>query len=514
MSRQGGTNVFLEGHTPGHAGFYSDLAMNHDIIFEVIGNTSPFSMMGESSCYMVTVKGRSYLLDCGSPIFPYLGYKGISEIKGIFATHSHEDHKRWFTDIVLFTFYNPLYKHKVKLISSEVILEEYAKNSKAALERSLSRDSKRIIDIPYDEMVEPVVIGPRSKYFINLRTSANGSFYYQVENREGQVIGPEKAKIVINPAANRPRLLFKDDETGEWVEPESYYYLGSGAFYEKERNVYRDDEAGLTVEPIKASAWHGVPTIAYKFLTGENNLLFSADTVYRPALWKQLCEEYRPQRFENISRKEFEKSSILFGDINDFIERTWSRERYENAISAYEGSVVVHDVARKNSIVHTDYADISDAPIEKLFFTHNPDNLTAFRPILKSNRRLVLQKGEVYESVKGRLYPFDADVYVHHFSCDLVGYRSPSGNYKVIEKEGLLGVVKTDEPGKELMRVELYQDIGGEYFPLLTDLNRSYLLREDGRVEEVTRLGNTSRGRVAENVRGEISGRAPGRPSE
>ena len=500
--------MFLERLPTACAEFQSDFAMNHDIIFEVIGNTSPFSMMGESSCYMLTVNKRSYLLDCGSPIFPYLGYKGISEINGIFATHSHEDHKRWFTDIVLFTFYNPLYKHKVKLISSEVILEEYSKNSKAALERSLSRDSKRIIDIPYDEMVEPVIIGPRSRYFIDLKTAPDGSFHYQIEDREGHVIGPDKAKVFINPAANRPRLLFKDDQTGEWVEPESYYCLSSEVFYEKNRNVYRDDEADLTVEAIKASAWHGVPTIAYKFMTGDNKLLFSADTVYRPLLWKQLCEEHRPQRFDAISRDEFERSSILFGDINEFIERTWSRERYESALSAYQDCVVVHDVARKNSIVHTDYADISDAPIEKLLFTHNPDNLTAFRPILKSNRTLVLHRGNVYESVRGRLYPFDADVYVHHFSCDLVGYRSETGDHKVIKKDGLLGIVKADEPGEELMRVDLYQDIAGEYFRLLTDQYRSYVLLEDGRVEEVTRLGNTSRGRVAENVRGQISSRA------
>jgi ribonuclease BN (tRNA processing enzyme) len=96
----------------------------------------------------MSVNHRSYLLDCGSPIFPSLGYQGIANIKGIFATHSHEDHKRWFTDIVLFTFYNPLYKHKVRLMSSEAILEEFAKNSKGALGRSLSADSKRIIDIP------------------------------------------------------------------------------------------------------------------------------------------------------------------------------------------------------------------------------------------------------------------------------------------------------------------------------------------------------------------------------
>ena len=478
--------------------------MNHDIVFEVIGNTSAFSMMGESSCYMVTVNDCSYLLDCGSPLFPYLGYKGISEIKGIFATHSHEDHKRWFTDIVLFTFYNPLYKHKLKLISSEVILEEYSKNSKAALERSLSPDSKRIIDIPYDEMVEAVTIGPKSKYFINLKTRADGSFYYQVENRDGQVIGPEKAKIFINPAANRPRLLFKDDETGEWVEPESYYSLCSETYYEKNHNIYRDEKADFTVQAIKSSVWHGVPTIGFRIVTQENTLLFSADTVYKPELWKQLCEEYRPQRFESISREKFEKSSILFGDINDFIERTWSRERYESALSAYKDSIVIHDVARRDSVVHTDYADIAHAPIDRLLFTHNPDNLTAFKPILKSNRKLVLRDQEAYESVKGKLYPFDADLYVHHFSCDLVGYRSDRGEYKVIEKDGLLGAVEADGPGDGLMRVDLYEDICGEYFPLLKDQNRTYRVREDRQVEEVTRVGNTSHGRVVDNLRGKI----------
>ena len=147
-----------------------------DIIFDVIGNTSPFSMMGESSGYMLTVNDSSYLLEIGSPIFPSLGYKGIAEIKGIFATHSHEDHKRWFTDMVLFSYYNPVFKRKVTLISAEPILEEYAKNSKGALERSLSRDSKRVVDIPYESMVEEVQIGPRGKYFINLKANGDGSF--------------------------------------------------------------------------------------------------------------------------------------------------------------------------------------------------------------------------------------------------------------------------------------------------------------------------------------------------
>jgi len=478
--------------------------MSHDIEFEVIGNTSPFSLMGESSCYLVTVNGRSYLLDCGTPIFPYLGYQGISEIKGIFATHSHEDHKRWFTDIVLFSFYNPVLKSKVRLVSSETILDEYAKNSKGALERTLSFDSKKVIDVPYENMVEPIIIGPRSKYFINLKKGGSGFFYYQVEDRQGNVIGPDKAKIFINPAATRPRLLYKDDETGEWVEPESYYCFDSGLFYEKDKNVFYDGEAGLTVQAVKSTVWHGVPTIAFKFMTKENSLFFSADTVYRPDLWLQLCEERQPQRFNTISNSEFEKSSIIIADINDFIERTWSRQRYESAMSAYEGSVVVHDVARNKSIVHTDYADIAKAPFQHIFFTHNPDNLTSWRPILTSRKKLVLRKGEVYESVKGVLYPYDADVYVHHLSGDFVGYKSDKGAYKVIEKDRLLGIVGSDDPQAGLMRVDLYQDLRGEYFPLLSSFNKVYYIREDERVEEQTFDSNRSSGRVVQSVRGRM----------
>ncbi|MFH1490723.1 MAG: hypothetical protein ABII06_17580 [Pseudomonadota bacterium] len=461
---------------------------------------------------MVTVNDYTYLLECGSTLFPRLGYKGIAKIRGIFATHSHEDHKRWFTDIVLFTFYNPLFKSKVKLISSEPILEEYAKNSKGALERSLSADSKRIVDIPYGNMVEEVPIGPKSKIFIKLKATVSGSFQYEVQDRKGRRVGSEKAKIVINPAANRPRLLLKDEESELWVEPESYYPFSSTAFYEECRNVFRDDAAGLTVKAVKSSVWHGVPTIAFKFMTEKNSLFFSADTVYKPSLWKELYEEHRPQNFESISRDQFEKSAIIYGDINHFIERTWSRDRYEAALAAYKDCIVIHDVARKNSIVHTDYPDIGNAPIENLIFTHNPDNLTATKPILTSGKRLACKDGQVYESVKGRLYPFDADLYVHHFASDLVGYKSKKGAYKVTEKDGLLGVEKAGNDEDGLMRVDLYQDICGEYFPLLTDAKKCYAARTDGRIEERTVYEDRTTGVVVQNIRGKIRSDPQSRP--
>ncbi len=479
--------------------------MGHDIIFDVVGNTSAFSMMGESSGYMITVNGYVYLLECGSPVFPYLGYKGIAEIKGVFGTHSHEDHKRWFTDIVLFNFYNPLSKNRLKLISSEPVLEEYYKNSKGALERSLSVDSKRVVDIPYDLMVEECIIGPRARYSIRFKDDSGGKFHYCIEDREGNEIGHERAKIFINHRANRPRLLFKDFETGEWIEPASYYPFSATSFYEEERNDFYDDAAGLSVRAIKSSVWHGLPSVAFKFIAGKSSLFYSADTVWKPSLWKELCETRHTQRFDKISRKKFEESLIIYGDINDFIERTWSRERYHRAMEAYKGSsVIIHDIAPQNSIVHTDYADIANAPFDNMIYTHNPDNLTSTRPMLSSGKRLVLNNGKVFESVRGELFTFDADIYIRHWSKNLVGYKSENGLFKVIEKNGLLGIADITSAEKGIMNVELFEEINGEYFPLLTEADEYYSQRPDDRVEKIKMTGNKTFGEVVMSVRGKV----------
>ena len=479
--------------------------MNHDIIFDVVGNTSAFSMMGESSGYMITVNGHVYLLECGSPVFPYLGYKGIAEIKGIFGTHSHEDHKRWFTDIVLFTFYNPLSKNRLKLISSEPVLEEYCKNSKGALERSLSIDSKKVVDIPYDLMVEECVIGPREKYCIRLKNDGDGTFHYCIEDRQGNAIGPERAKIFINHRANRPRLLFKDEETGEWVEPSSYYPFSAASFYEESRNDFIDEEAGLTVRAVKSSVWHGLPSIAFKFTTEKSSLFYSADTVWRPSLWKELYETRRPQCYDRTGRDKFEESGIIYDDINNFIERTWSRERYERAMEAYNGSdVIIHDIAPQNSIVHTDYADIANAPFDNMIYTHNPDNLTSHRPMLNSGKKIIVSNGKVFESVKGKKFSFDADIYIRHWAKNLVGYKSKEGPFKVIEKGSLLGIAEIDSPEKGIMTVELFEEINGEYFPLLTKVDEYYTQRPDGKIEKVKMKGNNTAGKVVANIRGKI----------
>ena len=169
---------------------------------------------------------------------------------------------------------------------------------------------------------------------------------------------------------------------------------------------------------------------------------------------------------------------------------------------------MIHDVARKNSVVHTNYEDICDANIDQLLFTHTPDNLTARRPILKSGEQIVFRNGRIYECVDGRLFAFDADVYVKHMSSCYIGYRSKKGAYKIISKNGLLGLVDEACPEKGLMRLNLYEDINGRYLPVLKEPNKFYRSRTDGQVEEVTVDETMSVGRLVENMRGRL--RKPG----
>ena len=90
-------------------------------------------------------------------------------------------------------------------------------------------------------------------------------------------------------------------------------------------------------------------------------LIFSSDTNHDLDLWKRLYTEKRRQRHLLLSEKAFEEASVIFGDINDYIERMWSEERYADAVAAFGNAVVIHDIAAKKSVVHTDYNRLSHA---------------------------------------------------------------------------------------------------------------------------------------------------------
>ncbi|MFH1024032.1 MAG: hypothetical protein V1809_11685 [Planctomycetota bacterium] len=476
-----------------------DATVKHDgIRVDVIGDAGPFSMIGRSIGYQVTVRGARYLVDCGAPVFQLLGVEGIKKVRGIVGTHSHEDHRRWFTDMALFKRYTPGINDRVRLITTEAIHDEFEKNSKGALERSLSADSKRVVEIPYRFFVDPVVMGPRSRYrLMSVRKPGEEGPVWRVVDSRGEVVPPDRAKVVINPEANRPRMLLRDETTGEWVEPESFYDFADRRFYEADPNPFFDREAGLKIEAIKAPIWHGPPTIGVKFSTGKDTLVFSSDTHYDPALWEEMAGAKLPQKL-GMGEDEFRGRHVIIGDINHYIERAWSRERLAAALEAYKNAVVIHDVADKRSIVHTDYKDIVHLKAGRILLTHSPDRFVTTEPLASSGKAYQVIGSELFECVGEDLCHLDADAYFKNYEHYVVAYASPRGRHVLVRKEdGLLDLVPREDAGAAKVEkiVELLIDIQGRYFPH-PGKGEPYRVRPDGAVEKVEYTHAGSRGRV------------------
>ena len=212
-----------------------------------------------------------------------------------------------------------------------------------ALSTTLSESRKNMVDIAYEDFIDCQIIGPREKYRIVSEDEGRGKTSLYIYDRDANVVGPDIAKIVINQKNNKPRMLFKDPDYGEWIEPESFYPFSSNAFYENDINIFTSEE-GFSIEAIKAPVWHGITGIGVKVKTDTETLIFSSDTAHDKELWKQLYEEKRTQRL-NMSKSEFESASVIYGDINDYIERAWSENRYKEAINAFNDAIVVHDLS-------------------------------------------------------------------------------------------------------------------------------------------------------------------------
>jgi metallo-beta-lactamase superfamily protein len=477
------------------------------ILVRVLGDYGSFSTMGKSIGYQVSIGDSRFLVDCGSPLFQQIGGHGLKDIKGLIITHCHDDHKRWFTDLSLFNLYAPDIQHKLPVFTSEAINEGLRVSSAPALNTSLSGDSKTVVDLDYIDYVNFQPLGPRAKYRIVRWDTGAGSSSLAVVDAHGGTVGPERAKIVISAKNGTTRLLFKDSDYREWIEPELFYPFSSPTFYEENRNIYHDP-AGFTIEAINAPVWHGVPSIGLRFKTATESLVFSADTVHDTELWQALHSEKRPQRL-NGSRREFEASSVIYGDINDYIERIWSSERYHEALAAFDDAVVIHDIATRNSVVHTDYRRLEHTVLkkERTILTHSPDKMTSEWPLSKAEKTFLF-KGITFSEVVGAvLFPMDAAVYHKQEGKYYVGYRNQNGTATVYENNGILnlGGEWCWEKGTELYKVDLYEDIGGKYLPMLAEGDGSYYAeRADGRVERVTCHENGSQGVVVEDLRGRL----------
>ncbi len=494
--------------------------MSQGIELDIIGDSSYFTRLGKGVSYLVRANGSEYLVDCGATPFLALGHEGLKNLKGLVATHSHEDHRRWFTDMVLYMRYHPDLRKRLRLIITPLIHEEFEKNSKGALERTLSVDRRRVVSVPYSEFVEKRLLGPRPLYGIEQRPPerAEGWVWRVVERATGEVLPPARAKVLVDPRANRPRMLFKDPALDKWVEPETFYPFSSTAFYEAGRNDHVDEETGLTFRAVKAAAWHGPPVIGILVTLGETTLAFSSDTVYDPGLWRDLVDEERPTSPE-LGSREFEDASVVEGDINDYIQRTWSEERLREGESCFDGAVVVHDADFEHSVVHTPYSKFRpDLDWKRLLLTHTPDGFASTCPITITGRSYRVIEGDVFELVDGEDLPLEADLYFKDAdNSPWVGYAAADGIARLWEiPRGLIVTLSpragSDEPPSEdaklVGRFDAYMDVEGHSLPPILSPGKRYIKRADGRLELVTDAPGGSQGRIVEDLRRRLHGGA------
>jgi glyoxylase-like metal-dependent hydrolase (beta-lactamase superfamily II) len=483
-----------------------DRGMEPGITVRILGDFGPFSRMGKSIGYEVGVGGRTYLIDCGAPLFQQIGDEGLKEIDGLIITHCHDDHKRWFSDLALFNRYAPDGREKVPLLTSESVHQGLIESSMPALEKSLSVDAKRIVDIAYEDYVRFRILGPAAKYRIAALDEGGGRTALAVTDARGVRVGPERAKIVISPRTRRPRLLFRDPDCGEWVEPESFYSFSSRVFYEEEQNAFAGE--GFTIEGVKAPVWHGLTGLAVRIRSGGETLVFSSDTAHDTGLWRELCTEKRPQKL-GMTAAAFAAAAVIEGDINDYVERTWSEERYRQAVATFEGAAVIHDVSTRNSVVHTDYEKLHRTTLrrESTILTHSPDRMTSAWVLSNAGKVFRVRGSGFVELAAGRSYVMNADVYHKEEGKYYVGYRNDAGRYTVCERDGLLSLdLRCGPPdGVPVFRVDLYEDIHGRYFPRIDQPDAVYLRRTDGKVERTDFSAEGSRGRVVENQRDRLN---------
>lgn len=471
----------------------------------ILGDFGPFSQTGKSIGYLVNIVDSSFLVDCGAPLFNILDSDQIGKVDGLIVTHCHDDHKRWFTDIALYYYYSPNIHKKLTLISIDEVAEELVKSCKPAIDRSLSKDSERIVDIAFEDYVEYRPLGPIALYKITSRNPDGTRGGLRVEGPSGEILGPDRAKIVLSRKGGRARILFKDPELKEWIEPETFYSFGSDVFYSRDRRRIEGD--GYVIESLKAPVWHGIPGTALKFKTKKDTLLFTADTVHDVELWERLAGQKHEQKLGGMSREEFESAGLIYGDINDFVERIWGPQRLEEAKAAFVGSAVFQDIALRNSVVHTDYARIQHTMLDRecTILTHSPDGITSEWPLCFSDKVYRVKGDRFCEMVGDKAYPVKGDLFHKERGRLYVGFRNDKGRYGVHDSEGVLSIdLHGRRPtGRLKFKVDLYQDIMGKFFPVIEG-DGEYRVRVDGKIEHVKYTAEGSQGKVVRSLRGKL----------
>jgi hypothetical protein len=147
---------------------------------------------------------------------------------------------------------------------------------------------------------------------------------------------------------------------------------------------------------------------------------------------------------------------------------------------------------------------------KRTLLTHGPDLITSEWMLADTEKSFVIKEEQFFEIVDDELYPMNADIYHKDEGKYFVGYQNEKGTYMVYEKNGMLGLTKEEKPGQgqPLYKVDLYEDIGGRYFPRIEDSNTQYYVRSDGKVERLEYSAKGSRGHIIECHRKQLSQRS------
>ncbi len=479
---------------------------NDDLLIDVIGDSGPFSRLGKSIGYRIKAGESEFLFDCGAPVFQLLGPEGLSKIEGIIITHSHEDHKRWLTDIALFQKFSSSTEHKIPLYCSYKILNELRNTCAYALEQTLSSDSKRITNFTFSDYFDPHLIGPQPRYRCKKLNEKDGEENWAVVDRDGNQLPPDRARVFKLPEIHRPRMLFKDPREDIWVEPESFYPYTDERFYVNSGDSpeFIHEKSGLSFSPIKSTAWHGPVVNSYLFEYKDNRTFFSSDTYYNSDLWKQLINPVKPKK--NLETGAEKGETFLRQDINDYLEQVWSRERLNRGLKFYEGEYpLIHDVSGPWAKVHTNYKHLEDYSGE-ILLTHSPDEFTSIHPLAHLQKTFIVRGNQFYEKTDGDLFSLEATCFHKHFNRYYLGFEEDGGEHLLIkEKPGVYDVFHESEtiPDKAeiIKKIKLYEDINGDYFPVLSSENEEYIVRPDGRVEHQIHTETGTKGKIVKGQR-------------
>lgn len=479
------------------------------IFVEALGDSPMFSEYGKNTSFLIYAGNKKFLVDCGANPFARLGHDGLANLGALLVTHSHDDHRRWFTEMALYRYYHPGIKMKLPVLATENVLEELCISGQSALERTLTFDRKSATETPVADFIEQIPIGPRAKYVAStIKLDRNGGPVWRIiERATGRIVPPEKGKVVLRIKGSNPRMLMVDEATGAWVEPEHFYEFGDPTFYEDDPRDYVEAETGMRIRAIKAPVWHGPSAIGLLIETSASRLAFSGDTVYDPELWEELTQK-REQSLP-MSKAGFTDSAVLYGDINKYIERVWSRRRLEKALHIFEGYALFHEADFEGSIVHTRHSKLLTHPAKPQVVTHVPDVFTSPYPIANRTKVYVVQEKAVREICRQGPMPFIADIYHRDSAGNMyAGFADDAGSFGFFtDQKGNYKLLMLDDiPTKVEKRYTLYRDIDGGYYEN-PKADETLRLRPDGQVELLKSTAAGSSGSVVADLRPMLTAR-------